>query len=743
MLIQRRLAVVSLAGSLLASALHSQITPVRDTAPHPQPLPTVRIIERPSDLKRLGGSATILDSTQLTAARVFTVEEALRKVPGIHTRIEDGIGLRPHIGIRGLDPLRSRKLLLLEDGLPFVLAPYGDADSYYHPPIDRFSQVEVVKGAGQILYGPSTIGGVINYISAPIPTRAAGSLQLAGGPAGIFTGVGRWGTTVGRLGVAVDAIRKQSDLARDNSDGRISDLTVRAQYALAAQAFTLKLNAHDENTRAPYSGLTEAEWAANPRFNPFTNDRFTTRRYGASLAHLLRIVGAELTTTGYTYQIARENWRQSGNSAQRPSDRSDPSCGGIQNLLATCGNEGRVRNYYVSAIEERVRAPLPFGDGSDIEFGGRLLWERQDRLQINAATPTGRVPGPSTNPNSGLVENNARRGMGASAFVQPRLVFGAWSMTPGVRIERVSIFRQNLLPSSARPNGVSGDTTLLVVIPGVGVTWARPQLTLFAGLHRGFAPPRPEDIINNTTGGTAELGPELSWNSEIGARGLMADGLSWEATVFRMDFENQIVPQSTAGGTGTAVTNAGRTLHQGGELSLAFDRAIRALSPHRVVASVAATWVPVARYVGPRAAFVGTTTPDVLNKVYPDQNSAVTRTRVVTTDNRLPYAPRSLLTANIGYAYRTRVDVRLEGVYTGQQFSDPVNTSVVVPDGQQGPIGDALIYNVSANYSLPGVGATFFVTAKNLTDRLVLVDRSRGLMPAMGRVVFTGMRWGS
>ena len=742
MFMRRRLVAVVLALPLFVSALHSQVTPARDTAPRPQPLPTVRIINRPSDLKRLGGSATILDSTQLTAARVFTVEEALRKVPGIHTRIEDGLGLRPHIGMRGLDPLRSRKVLLLEDGIPFVLAPYGDADSYYHPPIDRFSQVEVVKGAGQILYGPSTIGGVINYISAPIPARAAGSLQLAGGPAGILTGVGRWGMTVGKLGLAVDAIRKQSDLARDSSNGRISDFTLRAQYALAAHAFTFKLNAHDENTRAPYTGLTEAEWAANPRFNPFLNDRFTTRRYGASLAHLLRVGGAELTTTGYTYQIQRENWRQSGNSAQRPNDRSDPSCGGIQNLLTTCGNEGRVRNYNVSAIEERVRAPLPFGVGGDIEFGGRLLWERQDRLQLNAATPTGRAAGPSTNPNSGLVENNVRRGMGASAFVQPRLVFGAWSVTPGVRIERVSIYRQNLLPTPASPNGVSGDTALLVIIPGVGVTWTRPQLTLFAGLHRGFAPPRPEDIINNTTGGTATLGPELSWNSEVGARGRIADGLSWEATAFRMDFENQIVPQSTAGGTGTAVTNAGRTLHQGGELSVTLDRAARPRSLHRVLASVAATWLPVARYVGPRVAFVGTVTPDTRNKVYPDQNGIGTRTRVVTTDNRLPYAPRSLLTASAGYSYGTRVDVRLEGVYTGRQFTDPVNTSVVVPDGQQGPIGDALIYNVSANYSIPGVGAALFITAKNLTDRLVLVDRSRGLMPAMGRVVYAGVRWG-
>ena len=707
----------------------------------PQRLQSVRIIDRPADLKRLGGSAALIDSVTLRSSQVFTVEEALRKVAGVHTRVEDGLGLRPHIGIRGLDPLRSRKVLLLEDGLPFVLAPYGDADSYYHPMVDRFSQIEVIKGAGQIAYGPSTIGGVVNYVSSPIPAQRRATVQLAGGPGGLFTGVGRVGTTIGPLGVAVDFIRKESDLTRDNTGAQVNDLTLRSQWSFRSQSLSLKLNGFDENTRAPYSGLTEAEWSANPRYNPFLNDLFLTRRYGGTAAHRALLGTAEFTTSAYTYQIKRQNWRQSGNSAQRPNDRSDPTCGGMANLLITCGNEGRVRSYLVSAIEERGRVPLPIGRSSDIEFGGRLLWERQDRQQINSATSDGRTAGPRTNPNSGLVEDNFRRGMGSSMFVQPRLVFGEWSLTPGVRVERVTIFRQNRLATSSSPLGASGDTTLLVVIPGTGITWSRRDLTMFAGIHRGFAPPRPEDIINNSTGGTADLGPELSWNSEVGVRGSVMRGVSWEATVFRMDFENQIVPQSTAGGTGTAVTNAGRTLHQGAEFSLNLDRSVRSGSAHRVMMQVAGTWLPVARYVGPRFAFIGTTAPDVQRKVYAEQNTNSTRTRQSVTGNRLPYAPKGLLTTNVGYAFGTTVDLRVEAVYTGGQFADPVNTTLLVADGQQGPIEDAVVYNASVNYALAPLGSTFFISAKNLTDRVVLVDRSRGLMPAMGRVVFAGVRW--
>jgi outer membrane receptor for ferrienterochelin and colicin len=46
-------------------------------------------------------------------------------------------------------------------------------------------------------------------------------------------------------------------------------------------------------------------------------------------------------------------------------------------------------------------------------------------------------------------------------------------------------------------------------------------------------------------GGSVDLDAELSWNYELGVRANPRDGLSYEATLFRMDFENQIVPASS------------------------------------------------------------------------------------------------------------------------------------------------------------------------------------------------------
>jgi Fe(3+) dicitrate transport protein len=164
---------------------------------------STQIIGDTESQRRIPGTVDVLDRRTLETSRVFTFTEALRKIPGINVRDEEGFGLRPNIGIRGLNPTRSTKVLLLEDGIPLTYAPYGDNASYYHPPVDRFDSIEVLKGSGQILYGPTTVGGVINYITPNPPVERAGSLTLIGGSRDYFNGRANYGGTFGRTGLAL------------------------------------------------------------------------------------------------------------------------------------------------------------------------------------------------------------------------------------------------------------------------------------------------------------------------------------------------------------------------------------------------------------------------------------------------------------------------------------------------------------------------------------------------------------
>lgn len=91
---------------------------------------STHLAETPEDVARTPGSVEIIDAKTLESARPFTFSDVLRRVAGVNVRDEEGFGLRPNIGIRGLNPTRSTKVLLLEDGIPFTYAPYGDNASY-------------------------------------------------------------------------------------------------------------------------------------------------------------------------------------------------------------------------------------------------------------------------------------------------------------------------------------------------------------------------------------------------------------------------------------------------------------------------------------------------------------------------------------------------------------------------------------------------------------------------------------
>lgn len=733
------LALLAVAWPALSQG-QSKATDLRPSADSVPRLPGLTIVGSPVDRARIPGSAQRLERETLIRARVLTTNEALRKISGIIVRDEDGLGLRPNIGIRGLNPTRSTKTLLLEDGVPLSLAPYGDNAAYYHPPVGRMESIEVLKGAGQILYGPQTIGGVINYITPGLPAHSGAMMRLSGGSNAFTNGYLRAAAVQGDGGLVFDVSRTRGSGARANTSTDVADGSVKLFVPVArGQRVIAKTNVYREASQLTYSGLTEAEWAADPRSNPFRNDQFDITRLGGSVAHEWHRGPRTLTTTLYAHDITRDWWRQSSNSTQRPNDAGDADCISIVNLETGCGNEGRLRRYQVMGIEPRYSRPLLLGAlAGTLDVGVRVHHEVQERRQLNGAFYNARTSGPAGDAGSGTVEDNRRTTDALAAFAQARIGGMRWSVTPGLRVEHLRLTRTNRLPVAGSPTGAFGATTLTELIPGLGATFtANERLTFFAGVHRGFAPPRNEDVISNATGGVVDLGAERSWNTELGARWMPASGWSLDATLFGMDFANQVVPASIAGGTGAALTGAGRTLHRGAEVDLHGE--IPARGRTTIFTQVAATWLPIARFEGERFAFLGTGGSDVVGKVYADQNGTATRTRVSTSGNRLPYAPELTITATLGVRHDVGFDVSIEAVHIGPQFGDALNTRRVVNDGQQGALAASTLWNATANWAVRPLGSVVFVSVKNLFDALVLVDRTRGLLPGMPRLVQLGV----
>jgi Fe(3+) dicitrate transport protein len=663
-------------------------------------MPRVDVVGGENSLPNIAGAAQILGSDELEASHVFTVNEALRKVPGVHARDEEGFGLRPNIAMRGLNPTRSTKITLLEDGIPLAYAPYGDNASYYHPMVERYERIEVLKGSGALLFGPQTIGGVINYIT-PVPSAEFGGyVQGTVGNRDYFNGK----VNLGGNGMLLDYSRKQGDGARDNMEHALDDLNLKYTTAIGGnQALTLRGNYYQEDSTITYTGLTQAEYDnLGARYNPFRNDKFEADRVGLSATHEYDFGGGALLLTNLYYsKFDRDWWRQASNS-------SDSQCGasfsadrlaGVAVDPGSCNSvQGRLREYTTWGVEPRLTVAHGMGE---FQAGAKAHFEEQDRLQFNGATPTAR--------SGTLAESNLRETTAYSAFVANRFDLGQFTLTPILRYENIDADRTN------RMTGASGSSSISETMPGIGATWnPAANLTLFTSLHKGFAPPRVEDLIGGS-GTVTEVDAEESSNFELGLRHQPTAWSSLQAAWFRNDYDNLIAVGSIAGGS--TPLSLGKALFEGVEL------AARADHDSGLFGRLAWTWLPTAdqeepfRNVATQAAVSGSA-----------------------AGLRQPYTPEQTLTAAAGYGAGA-LRGEIEAQYVGEQFSDFANIAAPTADGQKGQIDAYTVWNAALNYRIDNA-LSAFATVKNVADKTYIVDRTRGIQVGMPRLVQVGMKYG-
>ncbi|MGI8784940.1 MAG: TonB-dependent receptor domain-containing protein [Acidobacteriota bacterium] len=678
-------------------------------------------------LSDVPGSAAIVTRDQLEARRPVDTAEVLRTVPGLHVVEDSGpVSMRLNLGIRGLNPDRSRQVLVLEDGLPLALAPYGEPEMYYSPPIDRMRRIEVLKGSGSILYGPQTIGGVVNFVTPDPPPDEELSVQLTGGNNSFLIGQASWGDTFGDTGVLVNVLHKQGAGFR-NLNFDIDDLTTKVKVGLTAtQSLSFKLNVYDERSNSTYLGLTVPQFQANPNQNAVSGDRLNVRRFFGSAHHQVAFGSRWLLNTTLFGTNTSRNWRrQDFDRSANPSRTylgvaGDPRLkGGAIFLRDSTGN--RNRQFDVWGIESRALADYRWlGFRNKLELGARYLFERAHEQRIDGATAQA---------SQGILsEDEFRTGHAVSLFSQNKLFLSdRLSLTPGVRIERFNYERHIL---RKKVNGVPADVNfrsvdnLTKAIPGIGLNFEPARdWTLFGGIHRGFAPPRVKDALDSS-GGTLQLDAELSWNLEAGARWSRKDFARAEATLFVLDFENQIIPASQSSGQASfGLTNGGETLHRGLEVAGTFDAArwrghntSFALEGHY-------TYLPTARFTG---GFI----PLVKGK-------------------RLPYAPRHLLGFSAAFRGPRGWGASVDGSYIGAQFTDPANTLDPTRgpnprfDGLVGRLPSYTIWNATVDYTVRADRATIvpFVSVKNLSGRTYIISRApEGIQPGWPRQLLAGIR---
>ena len=652
-------------------------------------LPSINVIDRQEGgASSIPGAIDIISPEEMEMIQPASLQDALKIVPGVNARDEEGYGAIPNIGIRGLSPNRSTKVLILEDGAPIQPSLFLSNASYYSPPVERISSIEVLKGATGLRYGPNTIGGVINYqsktplkdgiVKGKLGSHGYRLLELEAGTS----------SEQKSMGGGINLITSEANGFRNNGY-RMNDFLVKGGMAIGqSQWLGLKLTRYENEINTSYVGLRPDEFIHTPTKNPAPDDQFLSNRTSFDINHELEIdTSTKLKTLMYWSQLEGNFWRRDVASKTRQGT-SFVDCGGTAYCVT-----GRNRNFDMLGIDSRLFTNYQaFGIQNESEIGVRLHSETMsNKTERSNAGPRART---------GVITGNENNDAKAVAlYLQNRFLFtDQFAVTPGVRVESYRQNRKNEM------NGVQGQANNTELVPGIGATWQlAPELQLYSSFYKGFAPAMISAAISRD-GVDQKLDAERSMNIEFGFRG-QAQKWTYEGAAFRMDFSNQIVNQALSGGI--SKTNGGQSLHQGAEGALGYA----ITSAWSVLAN--ATYIPVAEFKGGTLGPIG---------------------------NRIPYTPK--LTGNLGLNYsKDGLKSFLNAYHVSSQYADSVNTVEESNDGTKGLIPAFTTLNWSVVYS-PQKHLKLFGIVRNLFDKKFISGRSPdGIFPGAERNFEIGLAY--
>lgn len=538
----------------------------------------VSVIGSQRDFMMSAGSVSRIDEAELTQFEYDDIARILARVPGVNVRLEDGFGLRPNIGFRGVTPERSKKINIMEDGLLIGPAPYSAPAAYFFPITSKMVGVEVTKGPAAIKYGPNTVAGALNLITRGVPSEQQGQIDIALGSDGYEKAHAYYGLPItDRFGLLIEGVTIRSDGFQELVNGgdvgfEKNDYNVKMRYDLSSgditQEVVFKANYADEISNFTYTGLTDEDFKDDPylRYAGGQLDRMDWEHSAYTLSHFIETSDWSLATKVYRTDLDRA-WNKLNKFVSSFGET-------VPSLLSIVSNPEDPRNAELllvlrGELDGTAREILELGNNDRslysqgiqidgdyivtsnqvehlIEFGVRF---HDDEIQRNhttenyfmrsgALTPTGEGTKPTT--------TNTEQTDAISMYLQDTITWGKFVVTAGVRYEDIDGTYQNRAVGAADDARQKSNDILL---PRLSVLYQlSDESVVFAGVHRGFVPTSPfqEESIKF----------EESDNYELGYR-YVNDTTLFESVAFFNDYSNLIESCSFSAGCDTDIAFSG------------------------------------------------------------------------------------------------------------------------------------------------------------------------------------------
>ncbi len=673
--------------------------------------------------------SSVVSESELRQFNHTDIHRVVSRIPGVYVQEEDGLGLRPNIGIRGTGLERMEKLNVMEDGIIIAPAPYASPAAYYSPTMGRMQGLEIRKGSTQIKHGPFTTGGSLNYISTAIPSSSLNSVDFMVGSFGKTVLHVKSGNTMGQWGYLFEVYNDMTDGFKELDGGGDSgysktDVMAKVRYSMNANhAVEMKVSMTDEISDETYLGLSDDDYTANPlrRYRASQLDEMDADHSQFVLSYAGKLSdNLTMAVSAYNNEFAR-NWYKLNkvdglNLGLIADPAGNAAAFALMDAMDSDADAYRIKANNREYLSSGVQAVLNWSiENHDIQAGLRIHADEMDRFQWeDRYQMVGGKLNMTTAATPGTDSNRIDSAEATSLYVEDRMTSGNFIVTGGLRYEEITVKREDwgkTDPTRAGDASIKEDT-FHVIVPGVSVEYALEDgTTLGYGIHKGFAPHGPGGT-KVVDGVTQEVKSEESWNHEWTVRSY--EGLNGlELTFFMNKYDNLLGADTAAtGGTGS------NELYNGG----AVDVSGLELYLRRMLMDNGSIQLPI------EIAYTKTNTEfrESFDGFWGD----------VSRGDELPYIPETMVSVNLG------VNMDKTSVNIGLKHNSAARTIAGFGRLDDANSTDALtLIDLGVKHSLQN-NITLSMGIKNLLDKdAVVARRPYGARPTMPRSISVGVNY--
>lgn len=501
---------------------------------------------------------TILGSADISSiGTTVSIEDALRKVPGLFVNNRYNFAQGERISIRGLGSRSQfgvRNVRLLLDGLPLTFA---DGQSQLNTvEIGSIGMIEVLRGPSASLYGNASGGVIYLHSRYEDSTSLQVTPKILAGSDGLQKRQMHIGGSSGGLHYVLTGSETLYEGFRDFSTAHWYNLTSLLRYDISdSSRISLLLHLHSTPYAFNPGGMSKEELEANR-----TATRLAVRKSGAGKDVQQGQAGVQYSTSFgrqhhvdvSVFGILRTLY--------------NPIFGRLIDLNRGAGGMRSIYTLDVPASSSLLRISAGF----DAEFQSDT---RMEYVNLGISDDMANRPPDAdvlTAVKKGDLLTNQRENIRTGGlFSRLSLLTEKWLFSLGGRFDSYTFRVDDHLT-----NAQSGSVSFSRFSPSAGIIhYVSPTLHLYGNISTAFQTPSANELGNTPSGGgfNTDLRPETLIGMETGIR-LFFSRLSIEATGFTFTTHNQIIPYQVA--TNSDVTyyrNAGATRNAGAEVSLLFQ----------------------------------------------------------------------------------------------------------------------------------------------------------------------------